>query len=187
MQISPDLLEKMKNNQTSPPHDPDDVTYLVINPKEGETPKESYEGTEPELNIDKSWNILHWLLSGRSDVAYREGTKYFVSPEEQAINKTIMGGTEIGKDVGYGPARYLDPNEVKQVSEALEHVSREDLQKKWDPEALANLSEELYPSLTPDAWRNPAEAEYYLQSFDKVKGYYQSAASKGNALLLWTD
>src|SRR5271163_2074263 len=55
---------------------------------------------EEGLTLEKSWHCLHYLLTG---TAWETGT---------VLGKTILGGTEIGPDMGYGPARYLVPNEV---------------------------------------------------------------------------
>ena len=50
-----------------------------------------------QLNIDKDWHGLHFLLTGEP------------YPNETPLAKAILGGTEIGDDISFGPARYLTP------------------------------------------------------------------------------
>lgn len=183
MQISPELLEKIKNKQTATPHDPEDVTYLVVYPNQGEPPKDLYEGAIQPISLDKSWNVLHYLLTGIADL------NQLIGPDAPPLHKAILGGTEVGKELGYGPAKYLTPNEVKEVSKALSDVSKEDLQRKYDTE-IPKVSNDLYPAIglqNPERWKDPEERNYFLSFLEPLKSYYQDAATKGNAMLLWTD
>lgn len=51
------------------------------------------------LRLEKSWHVLHYVLSGSAEVV--------TSPLSQAL----LGGREVGNDVGYGPARILEPRQ----------------------------------------------------------------------------
>ena len=54
------------------------------------------------LDIDKAWHAIHYILCGHP---WEGEPPYF---------NVVLGGTEINdEDVGYGPARYLVPAEVK--------------------------------------------------------------------------
>ena len=48
----------------------------------------------------------------------------------------VLGGQPIGKDVGYGPMRYLTADEVKVSSAALSALSDNDFRRRCDPAAL---------------------------------------------------
>lgn len=51
------------------------------------------------------------------------------------MNDVVLGGAPIGElDVGYGPARYLSPAEVKEVFEALNGLDWESLDDRYSAE-----------------------------------------------------
>ena len=117
------------------------------------------------LDIDKSWHGIHFLLTGSA----WEGNP--------PISLAILGGTEIGEDGGYGPARYLIPEEVKALSSALQEVSPEDLITRQTPEAM--LAAELY-----SCDGSPDDLEYIQSYYDSLRQFYFEAACRGDAVLL---
>ena len=64
------------------------------------------EPGEDGLNLEKSWHVLHYLLTGKAEEA------------PGPLGNAILGGTEIGGDLGYGPARFLTPQQVREVAVA---------------------------------------------------------------------
>src|SRR5262245_49739364 len=67
--------------------------------------------TDRELDIDKVWHAIHFLLCGST----WEGS--------YPLACVVMGGETIGTvDVGYGPTRYLMPQQVNDVANALENI-----------------------------------------------------------------
>ena len=54
--------------------------------------------------IDKAWGGLHYLLCGVMDAG------------RESVGLAVLGGTKIGDDHGYGPARYLSASRVKTVA-----------------------------------------------------------------------
>ena len=85
-----------------------------------------------------------------------------------------MGGTPIGEEVGYGPARYLRPAEVSNVAEALNSISDEELQQRD-----LTLLEELYGHFSQE------ELPLLLEVFKDLVKFYQEAADRGNAILIY--
>lgn len=80
--------------------------------------------SKPEyLDLDKSWHILHTLISGSPDV----GDK----PEA-----ALLGGQEMGPCGGYGPARVLSPDQVSEFAGVLKPLDIETLKRRVDPDAL---------------------------------------------------
>src|SRR5262245_1240188 len=73
---------------------------------------EDGEGEPPNsLDVDKSWHGIHYVLTGEAD-----GGK-------EPWSLAVLGGEEIGDDLGYGPARFLTPTQVAAVSQALSSLS----------------------------------------------------------------
>jgi len=124
-------------------------------------------GDEPGkagLCLEKSWHVLHFLITGKAGAA---------SPP---LGNAILGGTSIGDVLGHGPARYLDPQQVGEVADALKRLNPEDLGERFDPTVLLEehvygLEEEKFDML-----------EYY---FAQVMRYYTDAAARGNGMLLY--
>lgn len=126
------------------------------------------EGSEENgLSLEKSWHCLHYLLTGTA----RE--------TNSVLGQTILGGTEIGPDLGYGPARYLEPNEVAKVAESLRTVSKEALTSRFDLEGMK--AAEVY------ACHDQSDLDLAQEYFTQVLTFYQEAAARGDAVLLYLD
>src|SRR2546425_4040968 len=160
------------------------MTFKQISPSELERLQKnpSLVKYDPSgLDVDKTWQVMHFLLTGDA---------WGGAPP---LAKTIMGGTDIGEDLGYGPARYLMPEEVREVASALSGVSIDDLRKRFDPAALEKA--EVYPGFSGAVEHvgvDPAAEpemkdflEFLLKKFEGLVSFYAEAASKGNAMLLF--
>ncbi|MEV8515160.1 YfbM family protein [Dactylosporangium sp. NPDC051484] len=140
----------------------DDLLYGDLDDDETETPG-------PELDLDKSWHGIHYLLTG---TAWEIGS--------DAAGAAILGGDEIGEDVGYGPARLLRPGAVRGIAAALDGLSVEALRARFDPEAMK--AADIYPSIWADGID---EFDSYLAPhFTELRSFYQAAAADGQAVLL---
>jgi hypothetical protein len=122
---------------------------------------------EDGLSLEKSWHSLHYLLTGTA------------WESESVLGKAILGGKEIGPDVGYGPARYLEPPQVREIAKELKKLSKEDLTRHFDLKAM--LAAKIY------ACRDEGELELAQHYFAQVVEYYDEAAKRGDAMLLYLD
>jgi hypothetical protein len=124
------------------------------------------------LDIDKSWQLIQFLLTGDP----WEG--------EPPLRNVVMGGTELGDvDVGYGPARYLTPTEVQVVTAALASLSPQELWSRFDAEKIRDA--EIYPD---GCWEeDPTLGEYVQGNFQQVKDFFSRAAQERQAVLLWIN
>src|SRR5262245_36837129 len=77
------------------------------------------EMPEPELDLDKSWHGIHYLLTG---TAWEIG---------EGAGAAILGGDEVGEDGGYGPARLVRPEAVRAVAAALSALDVETLRSRF--------------------------------------------------------
>jgi len=122
--------------------------------------------SEP-LRIDKSWHGIHFLLTGSA----RGG-----SPP---LYYAVLGGREFGMDFGYGPARYLTPDQVKEVAAALDGITKDSLRARFNPKAMTKAN--IYSWLEDEGEEG---LEYFLYWYVEVRRYFLDAASKGNGMLL---
>lgn len=143
--------------------DPTAVDALLY----GDLDDDEAEMPEPELDLDKSWHGIHYLLTG---TAWRIG---------EGADAAILGGAEIGQDGGYGPARLLDQSTVRAVATALDALDVEVLRARFDPAAMA--AAEIYP----DIWTNGVdELDYLMSHYTQLRRFYHAAAANGQAVLL---
>jgi hypothetical protein len=124
-------------------------------------------GGGPVLDIHKSWHGLHWLLCQSA----------WDGPEP--LKHAVLGGHEIGEDLGYGPARLVDAATVRAVAAALTGISHSTLQQRFNPKAMA--AAEIYAFDPADAdWRDD-----FLDAFERVKQFFADAAGRGDSVLIW--
>jgi hypothetical protein len=121
------------------------------------------------LDIEKSWHAIQFLLTGEP----WEGKGPF--------QNAVMGGRALSEeDVGYGPARYLLPDEVKEVALALAGLSGEALWERFDPKAFERA--EIYPQGWSDDGR-----DYVIGYYAELQAFFREAANAGDAMLLYLD
>jgi hypothetical protein len=127
-----------------------------------------------ELDVDKAWHGLHFLFTGEAWSG------------EPPLGFIVAGGAEVGdEDVGYGPARAFPNAEVREISAALETVTREELARRFDPARMMELG--IYPEI----WdRDPADddmLEYLLEYFDLLKEFIIRGAASGRGMLVYIN
>ncbi|MDP3724332.1 MAG: YfbM family protein [bacterium] len=131
------------------------------------------EKNDVQLDIDKSWDGIHFLLTGEII-----GEKVDQSDPRTWI---IFGWGEWGPEVGYGPSRVVPPKEVAQLAKFLSTLNDEDLRKRFDPVKMNKLG--LYPG---GIWDEESVLDWLMDHYHKVKDFYIDAAKKGNGVLIWT-
>ena len=130
---------------------------------------DSLEGSDAALSLEKSWHGLHFVLTRTA----WEG--------DPPLNFLALGGIPVGdEDVGYGPARILDPACVGELTAALAQFSNSDFERNFDLDELS--SADIYPQIW-DEPLNDLREEYggYLQT---MKAHVHRAADSGQAILV---
>ncbi|MEO7718046.1 MAG: YfbM family protein [Capsulimonas sp.] len=125
----------------------------------------------PKTDLEKAWHGLHFLLTGsdwEGDLPYAY---------------LLLGGAQIGKiDVGYGPARALRPQEVREFDVCLASVTTDFLTSHFDPNKMTELG--IYPfaiaSPAPDD-----DLRYLLLYFEDLKSFVSDAAAHGHGVVTY--
>lgn len=136
--------------------------------KQGKPKLEKASRGTRELDLDKAWHGLHFLLTGTAEGG------------EPPLASSILGGKELpdrGGIMGYGPARYLTPAQVREICQALLQISEKNLATRFNLKTMQTIG--IYAVDRPD------DLQYLIASFKKLKSYYRSAAKKGNGMLLY--
>jgi hypothetical protein len=122
------------------------------------------DSSETTHDLDKSWDAIGHLLAAST----------------RGSLTTLLGGAEIGPDLGYGPARFMTPDEVRAAATALERVDREALLAHFDAKAL--MKSEVYP----EAWEDSQEHRDYIgQHYELARSVFLEAARAYSAVLVW--
>jgi hypothetical protein len=105
----------------------------------------------------KAWHGVHYLLCGE------------VEPGGALLSQAILGGAEIGEDLGYGPARYLTPGHVSET--AKEH-SRPglppEMPARFNPARMTQLG------IYPHGWKS-SDLAWLVEEFRRVRDLYSDA------------
>ena len=76
------------------------------------------------FEVDKQWDILHYLLTGPSEGAELPGA--FL----------CSGGHEVGRDLGYGSPRLFDVIQTKKIAAYLKHFSFQVFSERYQPDQI---------------------------------------------------
>jgi hypothetical protein len=122
-------------------------------------------GAEPDLDLEKAWDGLHFVLA-------RAGA---------GAERALLGGDGwISAGGGAVQARLVPVAEVRAIAEALDAVDVSKLRDEFDPAALVEAG--TYPHV----WGEGAEEfdGYLLPALRALRGFYREAADSGRAVLL---
>jgi hypothetical protein len=125
------------------------------------------EDVEPpnSLDVDKAWQGLHFLLTGHP----WEG--------DPPLALAVLGGTDLETEDDEITIRYLTPDQVRRVADALRVTPRSQLEVNFHPAALK--AADIYPSLGT----RPEDQEYVLSYYDELVTFYNAAADRGDGVV----
>jgi hypothetical protein len=122
-------------------------------------------GKGSSISIDKAWHGVHYLLCGK------------VEPGTDLASQAVMGGTEIGDDLGYGPARYFEPDRVAEIARELTRPNLEaEMTARFDPAQMAKLG--IYPSQFL-----AADSQWLMDAFRQLRQFYVDASAANLAVV----
>lgn len=137
--------------------------------------QEALEASGRYLGILNEHQALNFLLTGLAE----GGTP--------PLGSVVEGGTLLGdSDVGYGPPRFLMPDEVREAAMALTGVTENEIRTRFDPTMMNEA--EVYPAnrqvTAGSGWREN-DWEGLVKLFQAVKTLFLDAARDGDAILFW--
>jgi hypothetical protein len=122
-------------------------------------------GKGASISIEKAWHGVHYLLCGRAE------------PGADLISQAVMGGTDVGEDLGYGPARYFDAAKVAAIANELTRPNLEtEMMARWDPDQMTNLG--IYPAVF-----EPGDDQWLMDAFRKVRQLFVDASAANLAVV----
>jgi hypothetical protein len=126
-------------------------------------------GEPTHIDLGKAWHGVSYLLTGSGG-----------GGDEEPWCFLLTGGEDVGEDRSYGPARILQPQQVKEWANALTTLSTEQLKKRYNPEDMDDFG--VYPS----GWTEEPEESlsWLLEFFDELRNGVNSAADQGFGLVI---
>ena len=133
---------------------------------------EDEEGDPNQVDIDKAWAGIIFLLTGES---FEHST--------HPLLKAFFSGQEIDQeqDLGYGPGQYLTPDQVKEMNGQISEITIDELSSKYDPKKLSEA--EVYPNV----WEKDDMLSYLTEYFETVQEVYAEAAAKDEAIITFLN
>jgi len=103
---------------------------------------------------------VHYLLCGKAE------------PGTDLASQAIMGGTEVGEDLGYGPARYFEADKVADIARELSRPNLEaEMTARFDPAQMANLG--IYPG----QFDATDDRQWLMDAFRQLRQFYVDASA----------
>ncbi|MFT3823573.1 MAG: YfbM family protein [Chitinophagaceae bacterium] len=124
------------------------------------------------VDLDKSWDAINFMLTGK--------TLEEIADAEPPLGMVLFSGQAIDEeqDLGYGPAQYLTPEQVKEVDYVLSNISRDEFCSRYAAGTLNELG------VYPESWTDEEDILTYLaDNFESLKGFYADAASEDEAVI----
>ncbi|MES3035274.1 MAG: YfbM family protein [Gemmatimonadota bacterium] len=120
-------------------------------------------------DVDKAWHAIHFMLAGDPDGG------------EAPAASVVLGGVEVGEDLGYGPARLLTSEEVREIGLFLQGMPPEQFSLRYAPAEMD--AAEIYPVV----WVEDGEEgrEYVAHAYERLRKFYLEAAARGDSVVAW--
>ncbi|HLZ29153.1 MAG TPA: YfbM family protein [Chloroflexota bacterium] len=121
--------------------------------------------------LNKAWHAIHFALTGS-----RLGG-------EEPLNFLVSEGTPVGEvDVGFGPARVLTSQQVRQLAAALAPLEPDEVARRID---LGKFDQEV---IYPGNWqRNGIGVDYVLTNYRDMRDLIGRLAERGEGLVLYIN
>lgn len=124
-----------------------------------------------EVDLDKAWQVMHFILTGTA----WEG--------DPPMNFLILGGSAVGDiDVGYGPARVLNHQEVRESLVAVASLNEETLRERYNVKVFAEA--DVYPSVWANLEPEDESADWIVEHMSQLKEFLAVAADRNNGVVI---
>lgn len=145
--------------------DADEARAAVASGFEGVHDRLATVPVECQVDIDKAWHGIHWLLTGDSD------------PTSAIESRAIFGGEPVLYDDG-STVFLVDPDTVRAVAARLADIPVAALEARHDPGAM--FEAEVYPLIWDE---EDAFTDYLGPLYEDLRAFYAAAADRGEAVL----
>lgn len=129
------------------------------------------EGEGLDTDLDKSWHGIHYLLTGTAWAG------------DQPWAFLVTGGRPAGDiEVGYGPARLFTSVETRSILAALEQLTVERLQSRFNPDDMT--AKEIYPDIWSRGDPDEQTIGYLIKYFVILRGFLRQAVDANAGIVV---
>lgn len=123
-----------------------------------------------ELDLEKAWHGLHFLLTGMAD----GGT--------EPACFLLDGGEELGGDDDDVHVRLLRPAQVRAFADHLAALTPDELTRRFDPARMTKLR--IYPEIWQRSEEEDEPRRFLLDAFGELRDFVGTAAAAGDVLVV---
>ena len=134
--------------------------------------------SECYIDIDKSWEAVHFILCGESLFIPQYSTSNSSELTRVIFNPQLIDEEQ---DLGYGPAAYNTPNQVGSIAKKLNTLNLADLESRFDGNALNNA--EIYPEI----WNKSESKKYAFDNLKAVIKFFNEATKNNEAVISYIN
>ncbi|WP_068776045.1 YfbM family protein [Paenibacillus sp. FJAT-26967] len=127
----------------------------------------------PGLDIDRSWEAIHYLLCGD------------ISDGKAPLGYVVPLTSDQGIDFGSFGAFSLRAEQVAEALQAISELDEEQLRSRYDFQSM--VKDEVYP-LEPGTVTDEDEDAFFaymLQHFNEIRRFYSQTAAEGKGLIFY--
>ena len=136
---------------------------------------EAEEAAGRVFRLEKQWHALHFLLTGDASLDPP-------SPVPPPLGNVVFGGAATPIQAGNGPVRCLNPQEVREVADALRAIPVEELQRRFNAEYFNERS--IYPMRRPGGWDEEDLEPLLEEMYPELVEFFGRAAETGDLVLI---
>lgn len=127
------------------------------------------------LDLDKSWEAIFYLLTGHGIAEIEEA--------KPPLSWTLFSGQiiDLEQDMGYGPAHYIDAEQVKLLNKELDSLTADDLRKRYDGKQMNAAG------IYPEVWDEAESLDYLIDYFGQLKEFYKTAEAENKAVITFVN
>jgi hypothetical protein len=127
------------------------------------------------IDIDKSWEGLFFLLTGKALAKAEDASiplLWILTPPQEI---------DPDQDMGYGPATYTTIEQTKEVNNALNKVSVDELKDKYNGKLMMEMG------IYPEVWDDDESLEYLIENFNTMRDFYNKAVADNQAVIIFIN
>lgn len=123
------------------------------------------------LYLDKAWEGIFYAVTGFTLAQIDEAAP--------PLAWVVFGDKTVSEDqdMGYGPAQYITPDQVKKLTKELDKITADHLSQHYDGQQMTDHG--VYPEI----WESADGKEYLLEYFVAMKEFYKTAAEENKGVI----
>lgn len=125
---------------------------------------------DDEGEADKAWHAIHYLLTGSAE------------DSQLPLGFILNDGQQIGnEEVGYGPARLFNADQVARIDSAIADFTEDEFKKRYAGDQMDELK--VYPQI----WGREAvdNFDYIWDNFVNLRNFIHNTRISGSSLILY--